>query len=61
MKTTRRWRTLGGAYVTWNKTGTSGGDINYDVGDWTCGGCGKSLTDVAASRAERHSEVCREV
>lgn len=60
MKTTRRWRTLAGVYVTWNKTGTSGGDLNYDVGDWKCAGCDRSRTDVAASLAESHSRVCRE-
>lgn len=58
MKDTLRYRNKGGAFVIWNKTGTTGCQINYAVGDWTCEGCGTSLKDVAAVRAERHAEGC---
>lgn len=58
MKDILRWRTKGGAYVVWKKTGTSGGQINYPVGDFTCEGCGTSIEDIASSWAEGHAADC---
>lgn len=59
MKGTLRYRSKGGAVVTWTKTGTSGGHYNYAVGDSKCTGCGWTLTNQALSRAESHADGCK--
>lgn len=54
-----RFRSLGGAVVTWRKIGTSGDHYNYDVGDIKCLGCGVVDRGRGTQSAESHAGSCK--